>query len=197
MKIGISGYERDLDGKIDFFELDLSDRGSNPPKRSGVIYSLNQFFYRHPNPIPLSERIEMIDAKASNAQTLAFSIRLTPRFFESHQLDRDVLPLLRALVYEFGLPVYIDLPQTAADLCKMEPTFSTDPLWTKPRQGGLWKIHGWHKVRWVRRYSKQQLEQLKKLTSRYQPHFLIFGHSQRAQQIQEFLNLSPSRAGKS
>ena len=189
MKIGVLGFEPTLDGKVDFFEIDFSSDGFDPVKKSKVLINLNQYFYRHPNPIPIDERIEMIESKVRLPQTLGFSIKLTPRFFETHEIEREVLPLKKRLENSLSLPVFIDLPKNSPHLSKSHSSFSIDPLWVKPSRGGYWKVHGWHDTRWVRKYSQEELSKLSKLTQRYEPQLLTFAHSQRREQFFEFLSL--------
>jgi hypothetical protein len=188
MKIGISGYEKTLDGKVDFFELDFQENHFSFVQSSEIMVTLNQFFYR--NSISLSEKIDLIKSRVPISKVIGFSIRLIPSFFEKQKLEDQVFPLLEEIKSEFSTPAWIDLNQNVPNQLKIDQRFSTDPLWKQPVQGGLWKIHGWHEARWVRRYSTKDLLRLKKLAHQYEPSFVTFAHSQRATQVDEFLKLN-------
>ncbi len=188
------GYQRTLDGKIDIFEMELSNERFLEVKESKVLVSLNQFYYRRPQLISISERIEIIESKLTNVNVIGFLIKLTPKFFETQTLADEIVPLQAALVKKFHLPVYVDMPQIAPSNKGNDDCLSLDPLWTRPNRGGLWKIHGWHPTRWVRRYSKAELNRLNRLARRYHPDFIIFGHSQREQQIKEFIEIQSMRS---
>lgn len=63
-----------------------------------------------------------------------------------------------------------------------------DPFWVPTRQysrSKVWRIHGWHEVRWVRRYSESQLLKLATAIRKWKPEFVILVHSQRVPQIEE------------
>ena len=66
-----------------------------------------------------------------------------------------------------------------------------DPLWRRliPRGTKILKVHGWHPERWQRKYGALTLQNLalKIKKSRHAPQQIIFGHSQRFDEAQQFL----------
>lgn len=191
MNLGIYGFHASLDGKIDLFEIDLFNEDLRKPRKSRVIVSLSQYFYRSPNKIPFEERLEIIESLLEDKVHLfGFSIKLTPKFFETQKLETQVLPLKRALQKKYKRPVYLDLPQFLPsrlnEKSKISLNASLDPMWEKPAKAKYWKVHGWHDTRWVRRYSQSDLTRLGKAYIKIKPEVLIFAHSLRVGQVLNF-----------
>jgi len=55
-----------------------------------------------------------------------------------------------------------------------------------------WKIHGWHPTRWIRRYSREALQELWQLSVHAQATHVCLAHSQRVAQLTELKEIAAS-----
>lgn len=193
MKIGVSGFNQDLVGIVDFFEIDAFDLeglSSAISRSSKVVVSANHYYFSQQDPEIFRDRIEELAEKANRSSALFCLLKLPPSFFENHSLRNTIKAFLNCWIQFSAVDILIDLPQKIPNIEEEGFDFSRDPMWDKPKKVRCWKVHGWHAERWIRLYSSDSLKELKKNMIRYQPDFLIFGHSQRMQQVRSFLDLA-------
>lgn len=196
MKIGVTGYHAELIDQVDFFEIDAQDiRSIQPFTRSGIPISIsaNHFFFSHSDSEVFRDRILSLAEKIQKLNVLFLLLKLPPSFFDRQTGFQKIEELISIWRDESSVPVFVDLPQKIpARLQSRLPDdldFSVDPMWFKPKKVKCWKIHGWHDARWIRMYASSDLSKLYSQAKRLNPEFLIFGHSQRVIQVEEFLML--------
>jgi hypothetical protein len=196
MKIGVTGYHTELIGKVDFFEIDAQDIRSLQPftrSRTPISISANHFFFSHSDSEVFRDRILSLAESIQKLNVLFLLLKLPPSFFDRQTGFEQIQEWLQIWRHESSVPVFVDLPQKIpARLQSMLPNgleFSVDPMWFKPKKVKCWKIHGWHDARWIRMYASSDLSNLHSQAKRLKPEFLIFGHSQRVIQVEQFLML--------
>jgi hypothetical protein len=155
-------------------------------RRSALAHpyiSLNGSFWflSAPEPDELRERQELLQARAARLKAQACVLTLTSSFLDRSDASRRVSELLNAWR---GCPLFFDVSQNRAPSWIPPELAVEDPFWFSRRpRGRYWKIHGWHTERWVRRYAEKELSMLATKIGRYQPKFVVLGHSQRVQQL--------------
>lgn len=133
------------------------------------------------------ERESLLIEACQSLRPRAFTMSIPPSFVEkSSTIDRVHSIMERMKLAHLG-PLYFDFGKLSPPTW-VEPLLCVgDPLWDRNSvTGEMWKIHGWHPSRWVRRYSVEELARLKKLAMRHQPKYVILAHSQRLEQAEKW-----------
>jgi hypothetical protein len=130
------------------------------------------------------ERLLLLQERCRAARAMACVTRLPP----VHRLDSEIVGQIARFQENWSnhspCPLYFE-PGKDGPPPGIDPAFCVwDPLWDSLRdprkdRSGYWKVHGWHRERWVRMYPKPTLTALAKQAERFSPKFVILGHSQR------------------
>jgi hypothetical protein len=197
LQLGVTGFHEELLGEVDLFEIDTFDpilktahgtsRLRSVGSKNGMIHlSANHYYFKSDSPLSLDERLQKLIEMSESVDAQGCILKLNASFFESQTLEEGIGPFETLWKSQTKIPLWIDLPQEFPRALKLEPHFSTDPLWHQRRETPYWRIHGWHDTRWVRKYSDETLKSLAKECVRFKPSFLVFAHSQRIMQVLEF-----------
>ena len=189
MLIGVSGYHEALRRKVDFFEVETSFESSSAKLSCSLHLTANHYFYRMKSEIPLKERVELLKEAHDRILPEQVSLKLTPSFFNLNTLESSIYPFQALWRKLSPTPLLIDLPSVIPRHLNTSPLLVTDPLWHCFKKSSHWKVHGWNDSRWVRRYPESDLQRLAKASIKQKPKTLVFGHSQRAEQVLEFLKI--------
>jgi hypothetical protein len=202
LKIGIAGFHRELVGTVHFFEIDSHDplleskRSVNRLRtESRELYELNisanHYYFRKNSPLTLEDRALQLLELCENLNAKECVLKLTPSFFDLYTIEESIDRFHQIWCTETKKNLLVDLPAYFPKSLLVRSNYILDPCWHKITQGGYWRIHGWHDARWVRRYSEDALSKLAKNCLRFKPMALVFAHSQRVSQVQEFLKKTP------
>lgn len=194
-KIGVTGFHKELIGKVNFFELDTIDPALNAASKLAKTFDFaihmnaNHFYFKPDSPTPLYDRVLSLVEMNENSGSEACILKLNPKFFEAHRLTEVVAPFKKIWDTHTKIKLWVDLPKALPPSLRSSLSFASDPFWHSRKKTKYWRIHGWHDQRWVRRYSEEHLKSLAKDCAKFKPDFLVFAHSQRTIQVLEFLKI--------
>jgi hypothetical protein len=201
IRIGVRGIpETGWFSGIDTFELDALDPAwdsSVARKRlsrrllpgQGVTLTFGHYFLRGKDRSDLRERARFAVERCSEVAAEASFIIVPPSFAYEPRLNE----MLAAFREEFArveiAPPRVDLRFEVISESPLALERTGDPAWIRKAdelRKRAWRIHGDHPTRWIRAYSAGALDRLAKSAFRHQPERIIFGHSQRFIQAEEF-----------
>ncbi len=138
----------------------------------------------------IAERIRLLSERCERVGAVACILRTPPSFWLSAGPE-IALARIREEWSRSSARLFFDFGQGGHQRAIGDFERAADPLWTKPEpRSPYWRVHGWHAVRWVRRYSQEALLGLHRAVNLYRPPFVVFAHSQRSEQAEDFLKLA-------
>lgn len=193
VKLGISWSEEAAPSKrflnklmIDFVEVDAFQitRWRNRP-RSDITVSASKWFLGGEDLSDTLERFESLKELCSAQQAVAATIKVGLSQIAATNNSSILKAVLKHWSDSAPCPIFFESTKWSVPL-EIEFPFVADPLWQKLQAGSLyWKVHGWHRERWVRRYSTQEFSDLAKQVELFSPEWLVLGHSGRLEQFAE------------
>jgi hypothetical protein len=197
---GVSSAPQPQPQAIQVLELDHHEA---VPRNSSIeqVLRFSHSFLNCDDLAELLEKVDLIFETCSARKAMAATVSVPPRL--------HLLPGLSAAVRTFlahakkqRFRVYFDFGKTGPPPWMDTSHCVSDPLWFRGEAfSDYWRIHGWHSERWVRLYSKEDLDYLVQLTHFHKPAVVILGHSQRNLQFEEIRKIlqtlpAASRVGR-
>ncbi len=203
-RVGVRGLpEGEISQAIDVFEIDALDptwesiesrrrlRKRLAPNQ-GVLLKFGHYFLRGEDRTDQRERIRAATESIEQFEAEASIIAVPPSFENSLSLSES-LGFFKDEFIRKGLA----LPRVDAPFSHPFPLERVgDPLWEKTPEEcttRIWIIHGFHSERWIRLYSGQDLDHLAEAALKYKPETIVFAHSQRFVQVEDFLQRMKSK----
>lgn len=143
-------------------------------------------FLRSTDPSELSELHSILIEDCKRYASIACVVNVPLGWLVRLGSDFSVRALIKRWKPEGPCPLYFDFGR-AEPLNWIDPSMIvSDPLWgTAPLRCDYWRIHGWHPERWVRLYSRGDLEELAKRAKRHRPRAVVLCHSMRVAQLNQ------------
>jgi hypothetical protein len=201
IRIGVRGIpETGWISGIDTFEVDALDPVWDSPSArkkltrrlhpgQGFTLSFGHYFLRGKDRSDSRERARLAVERCSAIAAEA-SFLIVPPSFASEPMLNEILTTFRdEFAREKIAPPRIDLRFEVISGSPLPLERTGDPAWlrkTDELRTRAWRIHGDHPTRWIRAYSTGALDLLARSAFRHKPERIIFSHSQRFLQAEEF-----------
>ncbi len=182
--VGISETTEDVPAEIDLLEIDPQKTGRDfkgPTPR--ITISASFWFLGGEDRPERDERASILEGHCLRFSAAACVLKLTASLLADDAGAERVLSLQYRWRLARDCPLYLDPGRDGPPAWAIPENCVSDPLWFEGKVwSDYWKIHGWHRERWVRRYSESAIASLAAQASERRPRFLVLGHSQRETQ---------------